>query len=243
VTKTIGADAGLYKRLMDDFSRSPKVQRLLARYGIDGVVAIGYWTLVLCETQTGDVDAETLLARFPTLDPGKLAPMLVEVGLWDELTPSSWAFHDFPDYQPNRVNRFRSERGGKARAATAERVGGRFAPKGATSAHQRSTPALTSAPHQRSDQRSTSAPRSEGPALTSAHQPDESKSRAVSELRSLTHSSTASEGTSARGFREAMAAAGFDPFWEDRPSREPSPGEDDVLLAASFPEEDPYGDP
>lgn len=106
-----------WARLDDRFSSHPKVRRLRARYRLDAYLALGWWLLHLSDTIDGRIDRESSLVAYPEIDPDMVAPMLVDVGLLDEIE-GGWLIHDWIDYQSdNTLQRL----GGKARAATARR--------------------------------------------------------------------------------------------------------------------------
>jgi hypothetical protein len=112
-----------WARLDDTFASHPKVRRLLGRYGIDGLVALGWWTLLLSATRDGMIERDVALGMMPTADPDRMAAMLLEVGLLDRVAEGRWAFHDWTEYQSEA----QQAKAGKARAAGAERgPGGRF---------------------------------------------------------------------------------------------------------------------
>jgi hypothetical protein len=103
-----------WTRVDDGFARHPKVLRLLARHGVDAYVALGWWVLVLASSRDGTLDPEVAQLVAPGVDPDRILPMLVEVGLVDQLE-DGWRFHDWAHYQ-DRHGRERQVEAGRQRA-------------------------------------------------------------------------------------------------------------------------------
>jgi hypothetical protein len=90
----------------DHLMQHPKVLRLIGRYGADGVLALGFWVGLQAGPANTDGRFTAEVARWAFLDkvdPELLLPMLVEVGLVDEVD-GGWAIHDFDHWHnPKRA--------------------------------------------------------------------------------------------------------------------------------------------
>lgn len=174
-----------WARLDDTFPFHPKVQDTLD--DPQGLAAIGLWTLALARSYQAAVNRPLVLAREARrltggLDPDPLAAILVANGLW-EPDPQGWVIHDWADFRPPFDSHEAKVLGGQARAATAPRQGGKFAP-GKVVDNLGKSPAGTS---------STSSPGTSnaGPAEHQQHQhnpsrPDPISSRSVPKVPSGT---------------------------------------------------------
>jgi len=176
-----------WARLDDQFYNHPKVAKL----GDMLLPAVGLHALALCYCNayltdgfipkdqiprlTGDV---TLL--LPGGTPWVLVNDLLDAGLWEK-AEGGYQIHDFLDYNPSRVEVLKEREarheirvaGGRARAASAKREGGRYVSK----QHQQPTSRRTSrkpAAHQQAPQQETT--RSPAPAPAPAPSPFPGKS-------------------------------------------------------------------
>lgn len=168
----------------DRFPQHPKVKRLARE-----IRAAACWLFVsaLCYSNAEGTDGQLQhddvfdLYTLGDHDPIKLAEALVRVRLWEK-TPDGFAVHDYADYQltaaavhTNRVSQHAAKvAAGKARAAIAQRIGGRFvSPADHQQTHQQTIPAGDCA-----GENATSRPEEKPQVSTSSHQ--QATSRATS---------------------------------------------------------------
>jgi hypothetical protein len=117
-------------RVDDQFPDHPKLMRL----GKDRLAGMGLWVVGLCYCARFLTDGYIPAMALPW-GSRRIATLLVSVGLWD-VEGDGYRIHDYHEYQPTKaaVLEKRAEllagkvAGGKARAASAGRDGGRFAP-------------------------------------------------------------------------------------------------------------------
>lgn len=111
-----------WARIDDGFDDHPKVLALLDME--DGAAAIGLWTLCLTwahrnTRRKGKVPGlipSTLPRRFVGAEGRRLADLLVNVGLWEQVD-DGWLIHDFAEYLPSaEVSAARSAAGKKGAA-------------------------------------------------------------------------------------------------------------------------------
>jgi hypothetical protein len=127
-----------WAKIDDRLAQNHKVLALREAYGIDAVVGIGWWTIMLSSSTDGLIRRRAAAMLLPEVDPDHVAAMLVEVGLLEIEDGVGWRFHDWEDYRPSNA---RQVEAGRARAASAVRDKGRF-----TSQHQQAGTSHTSLP-------------------------------------------------------------------------------------------------
>lgn len=121
-------------KLTDDFTDHRKLMAL----GDDAAPGIALFVTSALYSSRALTEGfvPTLAAKHSIGWDERIAARLVEVGLWDAVE-GGYQIHDFLDYNPTKktVEKHRKARSkvkseaGKANSATANRMGGRFAPK------------------------------------------------------------------------------------------------------------------
>jgi hypothetical protein len=130
-----------WARLDDAFARHLKVQDALD-HGLDGLAAIGLWTMALTwsyDPAGGDGTplvpdrvVPRLAGAFAAPGAKELAAILVAVGLWEDVD-GGFLIHDWEAYRAPELTGEQRRAGGLARAAQAVRgPGGTFLPGGGT---------------------------------------------------------------------------------------------------------------
>jgi hypothetical protein len=124
-----------WANLDDRLHAHPKVQELRT-IPIEGMMAFGLWTWALSWCRAYSPSDGVVSVKAAALswnaDPEmirQLVDVLVQVGLAerDDRDGPAWSIHDWDDWQIGASDEWHKA-GGRARAATARRVGGRFAP-------------------------------------------------------------------------------------------------------------------
>ena len=97
----------MWFKIDDKLHDHPKVQRLLERYGDDGLAAMGLWTLAgsWCGDQMSDGLISGFVLRRWHSDWETLAFMLVDSGMWNVTDVDGrphHEFHDWTDYNDTR---------------------------------------------------------------------------------------------------------------------------------------------
>jgi hypothetical protein len=151
----------VWVRLDDGFPSHPKAIRV-------GPLGRDLFTCALCYSNRyltdGFIPEHALFQIAPGLpNPKRVAATLVEAGFW-ETCDGGWRIHDYHGFQPSasevravqeRALAIRSA-GGRARAATATRVGGRFAPAAPAGDQQAAGDSVGDDGHQQHQQETSS---------------------------------------------------------------------------------------